>query len=130
MLFLFKRMYVEWKLKVGGENWRLTCRVLSLRPFRKMGKLTKLLYFVTTSERDAKGRKHRRRCVRLQLRRFLTFNSVLGGELFAVLLEMQHDLGSLLNATGFSDFIQSRAEGDNEEDNFNTNAVASLREFY
>lgn len=34
------------------EEQQLTCRVLSLRPFRKMGKLTKLLYFVTTSETE------------------------------------------------------------------------------
>lgn len=42
------------KLSLTDENKseKLTCRVLSLRPFRKMGKLTKLLYFVTTSERD------------------------------------------------------------------------------
>lgn len=40
------------------ESERLTCRVLSLRPFKKMGKLTKLLYFVTTSERDATACNH------------------------------------------------------------------------
>lgn len=31
---------------------------------------------------------------------------------------MQHNLCSLLNAAGFSDFIQSGAEGGNEEDIF------------
>lgn len=83
-----------------------------------MGKLTKLLYFVTTSEKGAKARKHRRRRVHPPSRRpqFHTFHSVLRGELFTVLLEMQHDLGSLLNAAGFSDFIQPRAEGDKDED--------------
>lgn len=49
---------------------------------------------------------------------FRTFNSVLRGELFAVLLEMQHNLCSLLNTAGFSNFIQPRAEGDNEKDIF------------
>lgn len=61
------------------------------------------------------------RCIHVQLQlqaTFHTFNSVLRGELFAVLLEMQDNLCSLLNAAGFSDFIQSRAEGDNEEDIF------------
>lgn len=69
------------------------------------------------------------RCIHVQLQlqaTFHTFNSVLRGELFAVLLEMQDNLCSLLNATGFSDFIQSRAEGDNEEDIF----IASRGEIY
>lgn len=102
----------------GRESRGLTWRVLSLRPFRKMGKLTKLLYFVTTSEKGAEAGEHRRRCVAPPLRRpqSHTFNSVLRGELFTVLLEMQHDLSSLLDATGFSDFIQPRAEGDKDGD--------------
>lgn len=83
-----------------------------------MGKLTKLLYFVTTSEKGAKAREHRRRLVPPPLPRpqCHTFNSVLRGELFTVLLQMQHDLSSLLNAAGFSDFIQPRAEGDKDEE--------------
>lgn len=44
------------------ESERLTWRVLSLRPFKNMGKLTKLLYFVTTSERDATACNHTFMC--------------------------------------------------------------------
>lgn len=55
--------------------------------------------------------------LQLQLRkltRLQTFNSVLGGKLLAVVLEVQHDLGSLLNATCFSYFKHSRAGEDSD----------------
>lgn len=57
-----KKASFPYKLKTEydqpTESERLTWRVLSLRPFKKMGKLTKLLYFVTTSEREATACDH------------------------------------------------------------------------
>lgn len=45
----------------------------------------------------------------------LTFNSVLRGKLLAVVLEVQHDLSSLLNAACFSNLKHSRAAEDSDE---------------
>lgn len=50
------------------------------------------------------------------LKRLQTFNSVLRGKLLAVVLEVQHDLSSLLNAAGFSDLKHSRAGEDSDEE--------------
>lgn len=49
------------------------------------------------------------------LKRLRTFNSVLRGKLLAVVLEVQHDLSSLLNAACFSDLKYSRAGEDSDE---------------
>lgn len=43
-----------------------------------------------------------------------TFNSVLRGKLLTVVFEVQHNFSSLLNAAGFSDLKQSRAERGSE----------------
>ena len=72
--------------------------MFSLRPFRKMGKLTKLLYLFTTSETD-KTTCENVRLFALSYKWIAndlifavgpggTFNSVLRGELFAVVLEV------------------------------------------
>lgn len=87
--------------------------MFSLRPFRKIGKLTKLLYFVTTSEKKSKESN-----ILLDSRKILkfihncscTFNPILRGKLLAVIFQVQYDFCSLLDPTGFRDFKKSRAE--------------------
>lgn len=68
------------------------------------------------------------------LEQLRTFNSVLGGKLLAVVFEVQHDLGSLLNTAGLCDLKYSGAEVSKDRESqrimcFSTGAVSNQKAF-
>ncbi len=90
-----------------------TCRVFNRRPFRKMGKLTKLLYLVTTSAKQSTVTSvsffSKHVMFYVDFWGLHTFDSVFWWKLFAVVFKVEHDLGPLTHTWSFCDLKHSRA---------------------